>query len=174
MAASNLTKGTLWGAVAGLVAGLALAIFLGLVSLSTGGSFWLMAQMAGYGLFGEAVLTPSVGQILIGLLIHFAVSAFWGITYGWTMWGQPKGLTLMVGAWWGGLAWAVMYYAVAKWVGAGDFVALMPIGRAIVAHVLFGIVLSLTFLPFQERAARPGRIVRRHHTRTHHTRTAQV
>lgn len=158
MAADNFTRGTAGGVVAGLVAGAVLFLFTGITSAATGGTFWLLPRGAAAPFFGAQA---GAGAILVGLILHFAVSAVWGLLYGWTIFGQPKGVTMMAGAMWGTLVWALMSYAVAPLVGAGALITPQPLGRWFVMHVVWGVVLALAFLPFQARESRPGRVLHR-------------
>lgn len=155
MAASNFTEGTGRGAIAGLIAGVVFFLVVGLSQLRAGGFFFL-AKASAIPFFGPS---PGAGSILVGLLIFVALAVAWGIAFGWAAWSQPKGLTVMMGIAWGSLMWAVMTYGVARFVGAGDWVNMAPLGRYLVAHVIYGAVLGLAFAAMQRREERPGRIL---------------
>jgi len=80
--------------------------------------------------------------------------------FGALIYGQTRGTTLAAGVAWGLVVWVVMGYLVLPIVGLGAMVASQPIGPAIFGHLIFGLVLAVAFLPFQEPAG-VSRIIQR-------------
>jgi hypothetical protein len=112
-------------------------------------------------LLGERAMAPGFDgtAVLLGLVIHFAISAAWGIVFGLLFQGLSRGATIGAGFAWGFVVWLVMYYLVLPLAGMSEMARSTPIGMAIVSHVLFGLSVALGFLPFQReiRHERPYR-----------------
>ncbi|AKU90191.1 hypothetical protein [Vulgatibacter incomptus] len=159
VAMKNFLRLLLGGAFAGLVAGLVLGFYLIFVGLPDSDP-WLVARLAGVGLFGDAVFSNAPGAILVSLLIHLGVSMGWGVLFAAVIHGEPKGLTFFAAIAWAFVAWAVMSYAIGPAMAAGPMIQGIPIGRMITGHALFGVALGLAFVPFQRRDQSPGRIRR--------------
>ncbi|MEO6420823.1 MAG: hypothetical protein ABIP39_15530 [Polyangiaceae bacterium] len=146
---SHLLKG---GAFAGIVGGLVILLVAVFGNLAQGRGFWL-------GLKGASVLflAPArasapgfdAGAVLLGLLVHFAVAAFWGVLFALVVYGASQAITLAAGIGWGFAVWIGMYYVVLPIVGLGSMAHAQPVGAAIVEHVIFGVATALGFLPYQ-------------------------
>jgi hypothetical protein len=159
MAARNPTQArhaSIGGAVAGLVAGAVMSVFMLFVNVLRGGDVWTVFKGASAPFFGARASVPGFdpAPVLTGLLTHFAVSICWGVLFGLVFYGLSKGLTVAMGAVWGVVVWFGMFYIVLPLVGLGEMARHAPPGIAIFQHVVFGLAVACAFLPFQHEAAR--------------------
>jgi len=146
------------GIVAGVIGGIVLSVLMLVMSVSQRQDVWRGAKMAGMPFLGERAAQPGfdLGAVLVGLLSHFAVSIAWGVLFGLIFFGWSKGLTVLMGAFWGIVVWLGMFYVVLPIVGLSNVARMMPVGVAVFEHVLFGLAVGFGFLPFQrERRIRP-------------------
>lgn len=140
------------GLFAGLIGGAVLSLVMTGLDAIQGRDIWVGAKFAGLPFLGPtAVLRPGfeLVPVFIGVLSHFAVSAVWGILFAWLVDGRSKPATIAAGAAWGLVVWLVMYYMVMPILGAGEMASATPAGRAIALHVLFGLAVAFSYLPFQ-------------------------
>lgn len=70
------------GAIAGIVGGILMAIFAMLYATATGMGFFGPLRMIAATLYGEGAMTAGADALLVGLIIHVVVSAFWGAIFG--------------------------------------------------------------------------------------------
>lgn len=96
----------------GLSAGLVMALAGMFVSAATGAGFWTPMRLLAASLMGVDALIGGFGAILLGLVLHFAVAAFWGVVFTALV---DRDLTadraLVAGLVFGVAVWAVMTYA---------------------------------------------------------------
>lgn len=149
------------GAIAGFSGGLVLTLFMILLNLSTGRDVWMGLKIAAFPLLGERTLLPGpdAGAVLLGLISHFLVAVAWGVLFGLLAFGLDRISTVVLGLLFGVVVWVAMYYVVLPIVGAGALVRGAPIGMAVFQHLLFGVVVAASFVPFQ-RAVRHIRVRR--------------
>lgn len=154
------------GISAGLVAGLVLWIVLMVLTAAQGGTVWSVMKGAAAPFIGTEAGSPQFawGPVLLGTLVHFAISAAWGAFFGVLAYGLTRGATVLAGIGWGLVVWLVMYYVVLPLAGLGAVVASSPVMMAILTHLIFGLALGLAFLPYQRRV--PGRPLRRQQRET--------
>ncbi len=147
------------GALAGLLAGLVLSIFMVSMAVARGGDFWMTFKGAGTPFLGERAQQPGFDgtAVAVGLLSHLAVSITWGVLFGALFYGISRGATLFMGLLWGVVVWLGMYYVVLPAVGLTAIREQTPIARAVLSHVAFGFLIALAFLPFQRKIMRPRR-----------------
>ncbi|ANU07817.1 hypothetical protein [Paraurantiacibacter namhicola] len=134
------------GAMAGLVAGaIFLAVELVMVPLVLGGALWGPPRMMAAIAMGDGVLPPpatfDAGIVLVGMLVHFALSAVLGVVFA----AMAKAMNLsgtkaiVAGAVFGLLVYLVNFYgltAVFPWFEmARNWVTIF-------AHLVFGGVLG--------------------------------
>ncbi len=148
------------GGVGGFVGG-ALMTLLGLtMSLAHGRDIWPGIKGAALPFIGDRAMQPGfeTSPVLIGLLTHFAVAIAWGTLFGMIAFGLSRGATLVAGVIWGLIVWVGMFYVVLPMIGLGFITRSVPIGAAILQHIVFGIGVAAGFLPFQRwrRARQPG------------------
>jgi hypothetical protein len=153
---SGLVQSLKGGLVAGLVAGLILSGLLVVSMLIQGMDPWLAIKGTSAPFLGERALQPGYDAypVVLGAVLHLAISILWGLGFGVLFYGLSKGGTLLVGALWGVVVWLVMYYAVLPLAGLAEMTEEAPMWRAVVYHVFFGLLLALAFLPFQRRVVR--------------------
>jgi hypothetical protein len=145
--------------VAGIIAGAVMsAIMLG-VTAASGGDIWQAMKGAGTPFLGERAHQPGFDgtAVAVGVGSHFLVSIGWGMLFGAICYGLSRGATVVMGLFWGLVVWLGMYYVVLPLVGMGAMPKQVPIVRAILTHLLFGLALGLAFAPFQRRVLRPTR-----------------
>lgn len=141
------------GIIAGLVAGLFVVAML-LVSMALKGqNLWLAFKGASVPFFHERAMQPGfdAGPVLAGAFFHFLISAGWGWGFAIICYGLSRPATLLAGALWGIVVWLGMYYVLLPLVHLRSMARSVPVGMAIIEHVLFGLVIAAAFLPFQRR-----------------------
>ena len=139
------------GIVAGIVAGLVLAAYLVGMNVVDGKDIWLPLKGAGVPLIGDRATQPGfdLNAILVGAGAHFGISIIWGLLFAMLFKGASKLGTVTLGAVWGIAVWLVMYYLVLPLAGMAHLTKMVPVGQAVLTHVIFGLILGLAFLPFQ-------------------------
>jgi hypothetical protein len=145
------------GAIAGLIGGAVLSIFMVLMNITRGEDPWVPLKGAAYPILGPVVFEPGPAPlaIVLAVAIHFALSIGWGLLFGVFFYGLSKWATLLVSLVWGVVVWLVMFYVALPLVGAGDMVGDGPKAIPILEHMLFGLSVGLGFLPFQHTRTRP-------------------
>jgi uncharacterized protein DUF6789 len=141
------------GVIAGIIAGLFLVALLLVTMTLRGQNLWLAFKGASKPIFHQRAMLPGfdAGPVLVGAFFHFLISAGWGWLFAVICYGLSRLATIVAGALWGIVVWLGMYYVLLPLVGLRAMVRSVPIGMAIFEHVLFGLVLSVAFLPFQRR-----------------------
>lgn len=139
------------GIVAGIVAGAILSAILVAMTASKGGDVWQVVKAAGTPLLGESARDPGFDlvPVLVGVGVHFGVSILWGLLFATLFFGASKLGTVALGAAWGFVVWLVMYYVALPLAGMGNVPKSVPLGQAVLEHVIFGLALGLAFLPYQ-------------------------
>lgn len=159
------------GVLAGIVGALALWLFSLITTAAQGGPFWPTFKSAARPLLGaERVMAPGfdVIAVALGTLAHFAVSITWGVLFALLFFGLSRGATLLAGVFWSFVVWLAMFYVVLPIIGAYEVTRNVPVGWAIVQHLIFGLAVALTFLPFQKSLPqRRGRVPKRVSVRRH-------
>ncbi len=146
---SRLIKG---GAIAGVVGGLVLALIGILGNLVQGRGFWSGWKGASVIFLGPSRASApgfDLTAVVLGLLVHFGVAIVWGILFALVIYGASRATTVAAGIAWGFLVWIGMYYVVLPLVGLAQVAHAVPVGAAIVDHVIFGVATALGFLPYQ-------------------------
>jgi hypothetical protein len=140
------------GVIAGILGGAVLSALLLVMNAAMGRDIWMALKGAGAPFLGERAHQPGFdgAAIALGVLCHFAVSIGWGVLFGLLCFGLSKPLTVVAGAFFGIVVWVGMYYVLLPAVGLGQAASSQPIATAILTHVLFGLVVGLGFLPFQQ------------------------
>jgi hypothetical protein len=147
------------GVLAGIVGGLVLSAILIGMAIWEGRDFWEIVKGAGAPFLGDRAHGPGFDlvPVLVGLAVHFGISIAWGLGFAILFFGASKAGTIALGAAWGVVCWLVMYYVVLPLAGMGEIAKSAPLGRAILEHVIFGLVIAIAFLPYQKsrRAREP-------------------
>lgn len=145
----SITRGELLaGAQAGLSAGFAMGIMAIIVSLSYGLGIWRpFNDVAG------AVVRPldtgiafNPGAVVLGIVIHFTISALLGVLFAAVYCGLLKltfkmAVPLVVGVFFGLITWFAARYLFLPLIGTGVYG--MP--AFLLAHAIYGAVLGLLF-----------------------------
>jgi hypothetical protein len=142
------------GAVAGLIGGAVITVFLTALVLIKGGDVWSnVFKGAAAPFLGAAATRPGfdAGPVMLGALIHFAISIGCGIAFGVLAYGLSKPMTLLASLAFGIVVWLGMYYVALPLAGLGDMARETPIANAIITHLVFGLAVGVGFLPFQHR-----------------------
>lgn len=141
---------------AGLLGGLIfLLLEMMLVAVALGGSPWGPPRMIAAIGMGKAVLPPpatfDAGVMAVAMVIHFALSAIYGIIVGMFVRGRSSGTAAMIGAVFGFVVYLANFYA---------FTAIFPwfaMGRtwvSIVSHIVFGLVTAAAYIALASRMDR--------------------
>lgn len=106
------TRGTLWGgAVAGMIAGLAMAMAAMIYAWTAGAGFWLPVRNIAALWFGVNALVMGASAPFVGVLTHLVNSAVFGIIFAFLIRSRPTtGVAFAGGIAYGIVIWAVMTY----------------------------------------------------------------
>ena len=156
MAASGSQKSVIalsGGVIAGIFGGIVLTLYGLLSTVANGGDPWVTFKAPASPFLAERAFAPGfdASAVVLGILIHFAVSISWGALFGLFAFSATAVRTLLFGAAYGVFVWFVMYRLVLPLVGLGVLAESAPIGPAILEHVIFGLAVAIAFLPFQRR-----------------------
>ena len=139
------------GAVAGILAGSAMAIFLMLLAMIAGEGFWLPLKKISVTLLGESAIQNSVFELLpviVGILIHFATAIAFGIVFAFIEERrQSYSSAVRAGIIYGLNVWIIMHFLVLPVIN--PVLAGMPYLLFAILHIIFGGTLGgyVTFLP---------------------------
>jgi hypothetical protein len=125
-----------------------------LMSLRHGSSFWPVLKGTARPLFDPQRISSGAFDfwpVVIGALLHLAISAGWGVLFALMFYGLSRGLTVFAGLFWGLVVWVSMSYVLLPLLGLSQQVRLIPVGGAVLSHLWFGLVIALAFLPFQRK-----------------------
>ena len=154
-------RAAIGGIVAGLVAGVVMALFVLVMNVLARQDIWVGMKVAGTPFLGEAATQPGFDLIpvVVGVATHLGIAAIWGLGFGMLFYGLSKIATVLLGALWGVVVWFGMLYVVLPAFGLGELARTMPLAIAVGEHVLFGVALAIAFLPLRG-ARREVRVVR--------------
>ena len=139
------------GIIAGVIGGVVLSILLIITYLTKGGDVWMAMKGSAAPFFHERAQQPGfdAAVVVLGLACHFAIAIVWGVLFSQLAFGISKPATVIAGAAWGIVVWLVMYYLVLPVVGLAAVARSQPIAGAVILHVVFGLAVGISFLPFQ-------------------------
>ncbi|WP_394833735.1 DUF1440 domain-containing protein [Pendulispora rubella] len=139
------------GVAAGVFGGIVVALFGLAANVLEGRDFWLAFKGAGVPFLGERAMQPGfdLEAVIVGALSHMAVSIAWAVPFAMLVYGLTRGTTLVSGVLWGFIVWVGMYYVLLPMLGLQQIPASVPVGMAIVEHVVFGVAVAVGFLPYQ-------------------------
>ena len=150
-------QGLKGGAVAGIIGGMVSSILGLIMTAMRGQDLWPGFKGAAVPFIGQRAFEPGfdLGPVLLGLATHFGVSIAWGILFGVIAYGLSRPATVVFGAFWGLVVWLGMYHVVLPVLGLSAMARAVPVGMAVLSHVIFGLAVSVGFLPFQRRILPP-------------------
>ena len=141
------------GAIAGLISGAAMGLLAMIYSASIGEGFTFPLKEIAATFLGVEAIIGGAGTIILGALIHFAVSAAWGAIFGMVLPRDRDTLRTAAddtAAYGWGLAFGVGVWLVMTFIALpvfnqvmSDRVALYS-GMWFINHLLFGVVLGTT------------------------------
>lgn len=145
---------------AGLLAGLVFLILeMVLVPLFLNGSPWGPPRMIGAIALGQDVLpspppppTFDVGVVLVAMMIHFAISAVYGVVLAFIIHRLETGAALAVGAVFGLVLYLVNFYVVPA-LGIFPWFEMAQNWVSIVSHVVFGLLAAWLYVTWAPRRA---------------------
>lgn len=139
------------GAVAGVIGGAVLALFLVVMAIAHHHDFWPALKGASAPFLHERAMRPGFDAlpVVLGVLCHFAISIGWGLLFGLIAFGFSTTGTIFFGAFFGVLAWIGMAFVVLPASGVESIAEHMRNSPSALEHVFFGVVMALGFLPYQ-------------------------
>lgn len=151
------------GAVAGLIAGIGMGLAAMLREWAVSGdanAFWMPMKLIAATFYGVDALIGGTAVILVGMVTHLAVAAFWGFLFGLFIGGRNSvGGAILYGLIYGVVVWAVM-----SWIAQPIFnpdmqvrtVGAIP-GWWFIYHLVYGGLLCFTPLLARTFAEPQGR-----------------
>jgi hypothetical protein len=141
----------IWG---GIIAGIVfLALEMIMTPLFLGMSAWAPVRMIAAIVMGEGVLPPpatfAAGIFLVAAVVHFALSAIYGVAVGWLVHRFDVGAAVLIGAGFGLALYLINFY------GFTAFFAWFEMARNwvnIFAHVVFGMVAAYAYVKLARRS----------------------
>ena len=145
------------GVVAGIVGGLALAVYLAIQAIAQGAALAPVFKGAALPFFSpDRVGSPAwdPAPVALGLIAHLGVSILWGVLFGLLFYGLSRAGTIVAGLFWGLVVWLAMFYVVLPLVGGFGVTQATPLWSAVLMHLVFGLFTAVGFLPFQRKVPR--------------------
>lgn len=132
-------KAAIWGLVAGIV----MAIVTMMITAVMGMGLWAMpAIIAGLILGPSAVMNVTFGVIMIGLIIHMALSMMFGVAYALIV-NSATHEFVGTGVAFGIVLWLFNFYVIGLVLpGARMMAQHEPIWLAVISHLIFGFTLG--------------------------------
>jgi hypothetical protein len=135
------------GAITGLLGGLVLVVAAAVTGAIIGVPPADFARGISAVFRGDAAMAGAGGDVLLGLVVHFAVAVATGVLFAWLIGRATSDGKALVGALVYSLAvWAIMLYVVAR-AAAPQFVTITeaaPWWAWLVSHLLYGVPLALS------------------------------
>ena len=132
------------GAMAGLIAGIVMAMWAMIVAAVVGAGLLAPPQMIAEPFFGPFQMgTFNAAAFIVGLIVHMMFSIVFGIIFARIWQGIAQGgmVALLGGMIYGVLIWVVMSYVVGPIVGS-HIAQEIPVWAWLVAHLMFGVILG--------------------------------
>jgi hypothetical protein len=142
------------GAGAGLIGGIVVALWAGLMCPILGTDPHHETRLAAASLLGDAALRPGSGPLalLVGGTCHLAVSIAWGIAFALVGSARSPIAMLAAGAVFGVGVWLMMHHVLLPALGMAWIVADFSTARAVTEHVVYGIGVALGMLGIRRAA----------------------
>jgi hypothetical protein len=135
------------GAIAGILAGIVMAMAAMFYAAANGSRFWLPVRSIAATWYGANALAGGAGILIVGLVTHLGTSAFGGVVFA-ALPSSRKSATaaLLSGLVWGVVVWAIMSFAVMPWLNPTMYAG--TVGREpgwwFVFHLIYGGTLVVT------------------------------
>jgi uncharacterized YccA/Bax inhibitor family protein len=141
----------LGGTIDGLIGGLAMAVVAAIISVMQGGDIWLESKQIATIVYGPAALAQegfNFGPVLVGTLLHFAVSAALGAIFGIVTRRLLRltsdfGTYVLAGLIYGMLVWLLAFFVVLPLFNPALLESYAP--SFIVQHLVYGAVTGLVY-----------------------------
>lgn len=140
----------LGGAVAGIVAGFVMLVVAAILTAAMGGDIWLEAKAIAAPIFGPGVMRPGfeAGPVIVGTIIHFAVSALLGAIFSIIKRRVLKlpsdlGVPVLAGLIYGFMVWSAAYFIILPIIN--PFLRGQYAPTFIIQHLVYGVVLGLVY-----------------------------
>lgn len=147
-------QGNVWkaGLIAGLIAGAIELVVLAGLMIGQGLSIWMPVRMTAAIVMGSGVLAPAdtfnAGATVAALIIHFGLSAIYGVVIAFLIRNLDRMPALAVGVAFGIAVWLVNYFVLAPslfpWLTALRGAWSTPFLHAIFGVAAVGVYLALT------------------------------
>lgn len=161
--AAMTTPVWLGSAVAGLVAGIVMAMFAMVVAALTGDGLWAPPRAITGTFFGEAHAGRSfaLGSVATGMMVHLLFSVVFGLAYAAITWLAGWRLSLtgspLAGMAWGLALWLVNTFLLAPRMPGGELMTkAMPAWAWLVGHLMYGAVVGLLIAAWVQQAKEPA------------------
>jgi hypothetical protein len=139
-------------AVAGVVAGMAMAMVAMVIAAIAGDGFWAPPRALTGTLFGAEYAGSgfALGSVVVGMIVHMMLSAAFGVVYallvGLATRALGVGPQVAAGMAWGLVLWAVNTFLIAPRLSGGELMTeAMPAWTWLAVHLLFGAMLGLLY-----------------------------
>ena len=147
-------KLALVGALAGIVAGLVMLVFMAIVTAADGQGVWAVPKWISSAIYGDSWLGFNAADVFTGLAIHFVISLVLGGLFAMIavpFATEPRQLLFF------GLVWGVIAYVVLSMLGMGALDETMaqqvPLLPWFLAHLFFGLVVGYLVMALRATAA---------------------
>ena len=150
-----LTKIEASGAIAGLVGGVTMAVVGAILAIAMGADLWKAPKLIATFVLGLSATAGTgfvVLPVIIGSLIHLALSALFGVLYGvlsCRIWKMPLdyGAPVVFGFVYGLAIWLVAYFVVLPVVNPLLLEIYAP--SFLIQNMVYGMILGMTYAAFR-------------------------
>ena len=149
----NYWRVALLGVIGGLAGGLAMWVFMSIVTAIDGQGVWAMPKWVADAMYGDSWLGFNGTDVFTGLIIHFILSLVLGALFAVIVVpfvASPRTLLLS------GIIWGAIVYLVLSVLAMGAIDETMaqevPLIPWMVANLLFGLVVALVITPLRTAA----------------------
>ena len=135
------------GGIAGILAGIAMAMAAMFYAAASGSGFWLPVRSIAATWYGANALVGGVGVLIVGMVTHLGTSAFLGLIFAALLPSRKSATAALLGGLvWGVVVWAAMSFAVMSWLNPTMYAG--TVGREpgwwFVFHLIYGGTLVVT------------------------------
>ncbi len=137
----------LGGGIAGILAGIVMAMAAMFYAAANGSGFWLPVRSIAATWYGANALVGGAGVLIVGMLTHLSTSAFWGMIFAAIPPGRKSATAaLLSGLVWGVAIWAIMSFAVMSWLNPTMYAGTVKMepGWWFFLHLIYGGTLVIT------------------------------